>query len=231
MKGLPKTFLPSPKDFKVYCKPRGYGCGCGESWGCAALDKPKNLWRDYRPRFTKHEHLPHRPKPQLPFSDVGSWVMSGLEKLDPTDAIKGIPQSLVTTMFGDCGGVGGYADIGTAVKAVPYVKKFVEHEIDRGKKDAEKIKKKYIQPKVESILDKMLKDSGLSGGFGDWMQWGDKGGINSNFFRRRPIISGINPDGSVMGGGSGYFDRGGVARYAVASSRQLGNGVAFTNLN
>lgn len=53
---------------------------------------------------------------------------------------------------------------------------FIKGEIARGKRDAKVIKKAVIQPKVESILDKALKKSGLTGGFSDWMHWGDMGG-------------------------------------------------------
>jgi len=69
----------------------------------------------------------------------------------------------------------------TAIKVAPYIKKYViDPQVEQAEKDAEVIKQQVIQPKVESILDAGLRESGLTGGFSDWMHWGDKGGTSES---------------------------------------------------
>tara|TARA_R110000824_G_C15100270_1_gene666193 strand:+ start:695 stop:1006 length:312 start_codon:yes stop_codon:yes gene_type:complete len=79
----------------------------------------------------------------------------------------------------------------------------------------------YLFPKglVQTIMD-------------DKATWGkakkgDRGGI----LDRHPIISGINPDGSVMRNNWRIADRGGVNNYAVNNNPRLGVGISFTNIN
>ena len=65
----------------------------------------------------------------------------------------------------------------TAIKVAPYIKKYViDPQVEQAEKDAEVIKQQVIQPKVETILDAGLREAGLTGGFSDWMHWGDTGG-------------------------------------------------------
>ena len=70
----------------------------------------------------------------------------------------------------------------TAIKVAPYIKKYViDPQVEQAEKDAEVIKQQVIQPKVETILDAGLREAGLTGGFSDWMHWGDKGGSYGGF--------------------------------------------------
>ena len=72
----------------------------------------------------------------------------------------------------------------------------------------------------------------LSGGKYNKLKKGDHGGFFSG--GRHPIISGINPDGSVMGVDrwrkERYGDRGGVNDYAVVPQVRAGFGIPSTNI-
>ena len=101
-----------------------------------------------------------------------------------------------------------------AKKVYDGTKKFIEHEIDRGEKDAKIIKKKYVDPVVESVLDKGLRESGLTGGFSDWLTWGDRGG-------RRPYWEQDFRDfGYKLNKLHGIADRGGMRAQPRGGWRQ-----------